>query len=145
MARATWHVAPRDKRHRRSGALAHLLVFVASKSDRPFRSYSRKSLDRLTHILTDRQTGPAELQKSTLPRGNLHSSEWTTSILLHYDFELEAICFEPLVSRSLSFVFHIFRLALFIEAGDVTHRRRGQNRNEGLSRFFPSFLHRKFF
>ena len=52
---------------------------------------------------TDKQA-PAELQKSTLPRGNLHSSEWTTSILLHYDFELEAICFEPLVSR-----YHLFR------------------------------------
>ena len=34
---------------------------------------------------------------------------------------------------------------MFIEAGDVTHRRRGQNRNEGLSRFFPSFLHQNFF
>ena len=50
---------------------------------------------------------------------------------LHFDFELEAICFEP-----LSFVFHSFRffyqfrLVMFIEAGDVTHRRRGQNRNE---------------
>ena len=27
-----------------------------------------------------------------------------TPILLHYDFELEAICFEPLVSRYISFV-----------------------------------------
>ena len=141
MARATWHVAPRDKRHRCSGALAHLLVFVASRSDRPFRSYSQKSLD--TH--PDRQTGPAELQKSTLPRRNLHSSEWTTSILLHYDFELEAICFEPLVSRSLCFVFHLFRLVMFIEAGDVTHRRRGQNRNEGLSKNFQVFYTENFF
>ena len=143
MARATWHVAPRDKRHRRSGALAHLLVFVASKSDRPFRSYSQKSLDRLT--LTDTQTGPAELQKSTLPRGNLHSSEWTTSILLHYDFELEAICFEPLVSRSLVSFFMQFRVIMFIEAGDVTHRRRGQNRNEGLSKNFQVFYTEIFF
>ena len=31
--------------------------------------------DRLTHT----QTGPAELQKSTLPRGNLHSSEWANA------------------------------------------------------------------
>ena len=44
-------------------------------------------------MLTDRQTGPAELQKATLPGGNLHSSEWTTSILLHYDFELGAGAF----------------------------------------------------
>ena len=35
--------------------------------------------DRLTDWLTDRQTGPAELQKSTLPRGNLHSSEWANA------------------------------------------------------------------
>ena len=34
---------------------------------------------------------------------------------------------------------------MFIEAGDVTHRRRGQNRNEELSRFFPSFFYIKFF
>ena len=66
-----------------------------------------------------------------------------TPILLHYDFELEAICFEPLVSRSLVSFFNTFRVIMFIEAGDVTHRRRGQNRNEEF--FFPSFLHRKFF
>ena len=34
---------------------------------------------------------------------------------------------------------------MFIEAGDVTHRRRGQNRNEGLSRFFLSFYTEIFF
>ena len=34
---------------------------------------------------------------------------------------------------------------MFIEAGDVTHRRRGQNRNEGLKGFFLSFLHQFFF
>ena len=33
---------------------------------------------------------------------------------------------------------------MFIEAGDVTHRRRGQNRNEEF-RDFSSFLHRNFF
>ena len=32
-----------------------------------------------------------------------------------------------------------FRLVMFIEAGDVTHRRRGQNRNEGLSKNFQVF------
>ena len=35
----TWHVAPRNQRHRRSGALAHLLVFVPSGSASPIRSY----------------------------------------------------------------------------------------------------------
>ena len=33
---------------------------------------------------------------------------------------------------------------MFIEAGDVTHRRRGQNRNEDFRKIL-SFLHRKFF
>ena len=37
-----------------------------------------------------------------------------------------------------------FRLVMFIEAGDVTHRRRGQNRNEDcrkISKFFtPKFF-----
>ena len=34
---------------------------------------------------------------------------------------------------------------MFIEAGDVTHRRRGQNRNEEFRKNFQVFLHRKFF
>ena len=44
--------------------------------------------------------------------------------------------------RALKFCFSLvsfsytFRLVMFIEAGDVTHRRRGQNRNEGLSKNF---------
>ena len=33
---------------------------------------------------------------------------------------------------------------MFIEAGDVTHRRRGQNRNEEFRDFF-CFLHQNFF
>ena len=96
VARATWHVAPRDKRHRRSGALAHLLVFVASKSDQPFRSYSRKSLD--TH--PDKQARPSCKNPPCPEEISIHQNG-LTPILLHYDFELEAICFEP-----LSFVFH---------------------------------------
>ena len=38
-----------------------------------------------------------------------------------------------------------FRLVMFIEAGDVTHRRRGQNRNEGLSKNFQVFYTENFF
>ena len=38
-----------------------------------------------------------------------------------------------------------FRLVMFIEAGDVTHRRRGQNRNEGLSKNFQVFYNEIFF
>ena len=146
MARATWHVAPRDKRDRRSGALALLLVFVASKSAQPFRSYSRKSLDRHTHPQTDKQARPSCKNPPYPEEISIHQNG-LTPILLHYDFELEAICFEPLsFVLSFSFVFLCnFELVMFIEAGDVTHRRRGQNRNEGLSKNFLSFLHRKFF
>ena len=135
MARATWHVAPRDKRHRRSGTLAHLLVFVASKSDHPFRSYSQKSLDRHTHPQTDKQARPSCKNPPYPEEISIHQNG-LTSILLHYDFELEAICFEPLVSRYISFVLMQFRVIMFIEAGDVTHRRRGQNRNEEFRDFF---------
>ena len=87
----------------------------------------------------------------SIPTGvNLRSSEWTTSILRHYDFGLEAICFEPLVSfsytfRHISFSFLCnFVLYSFIEAGDVTRRRRCQNRSEEfrkISKFFaPNFF-----
>ena len=125
MARATWHVAPRDKRHRRSGALAHLLVFVSSGSAQPFGRYSQKSLDRPTH----KQAPPSCKNPPSPEEISIHQNG-LTPILLHYDFELEAICFEPLVSRYISFVLMQFRLVMFIEAGDVTHRRRCQNRNE---------------
>ena len=82
----------------------------------------------------------------SIPSGiNLRSSEWTSSILRHYDFGLEAICFEPLVSRSLVSFFIIHFELSFIEAGDVTHRRRGQNRNEGLSKNFQVFYTENFF
>ena len=39
----------------------------------------------------------------------------------------------------------MLRLVMFIEAGDVTHRRRGQNRNEGLSKNFQVFYTENFF
>ena len=92
----TWHV-PRDKRHRRSGALAHLLVFVPSRSDRPFGRYSQKSLDKLTDWLTDKQARPSCKNPPYPEEISIHQNG-LSSILLHYDFELEAICFEPLVS-----------------------------------------------
>ena len=38
-----------------------------------------------------------------------------------------------------------FRLVMFIEAGDVTHRRRGQNRNEEFRYFFQVFYTENFF
>ena len=47
--------------------------------------------------------------------------------------------FRAISFEIISFVFYTFRLVMFIEAGDVTHRRRGQNRNEEfrkISKFF---------
>ena len=41
--------------------------------------------------------------------------------------------------------FYQFRLVMFIEAGDVTHRRRGQNRNEEFRDFFQVFYTEIFF
>ena len=49
--------------------------------------------DKLTHRHTN-TIGPMHF---SIPSGiNLRSSEWTSSILRHYDFGLEAICFEPI-------------------------------------------------
>ena len=53
--------------------------------------------------------------------------------------------------RAIKFCFSLvslsytFRVIMFIEAGDVTHRRRGQNRNEGLSKNFKVFYTKFFF
>ena len=52
--------------------------------------------------------------------------------------------------RAIKFCFSLvsfsytFRVIMFIEAGDVTHRRRGQNRNEGLSKNFKVFYTENF-
>ena len=52
--------------------------------------------------------------------------------------------------RAIKFCFSLvsfsytFRVIMFIEAGDVTHRRRGQNRNEEF-RYFSKFFTPKFF
>ena len=40
--RATWHVAPRDRRHRRSAVPAHRMSRLSCGSAQPFRRYSRK-------------------------------------------------------------------------------------------------------
>ena len=73
-ARGTWHVArgamwPTPSSFRRFGASFGVCRVQIGPAVR----------ELLTKVLgqTDRQTLSAELQKSTLPRGNLHSSEWT--------------------------------------------------------------------
>ena len=71
----TWDVAPRDQRHRRCGALAHLLVSVPSGSASPIRSYWPKCLNTHTDWPTEGQTGRPTLQNAGPIRtsGNLHS------------------------------------------------------------------------
>ena len=67
-----------------------------------------------TDWLTDKQARPSCKNPPYPEEISIHQNG-LTSILLHYDFELEAICFEPLVSRSLSFVllyissYHVYR------------------------------------
>ena len=95
-------MAPRDQHHRRSGdsgasfGVGPVRIGFADP-ELLTKVLGHTHTDPLTNRLTNR---PAAFRFAhpTRPSGNLHSSEWTTSILLHYDFELEAICFEPLVS-----------------------------------------------
>ena len=153
----TWHV-PRGTWHRVTNAIVvpalWRIFWCLLRPDRPSRSGAINEspwTDRQTDTHTN-SIGPMHI---SIPSGiNLRSSEWTTSILRHYDFELEAICFEPLVSFSYTFR-HIwfsflcnFVLYSFIEAGDVTRRRRCQNRSEEfrkISKFFaPNFFLPKF-
>ena len=53
--------------------------------------------------------------------------------------------------RAIKFCFSLvsfsytFRVITFIEAGDVTHRRRGQNRNEEFRDFLKVFCTEIFF
>ena len=97
-----------------------------------------------TDTHTDKQARPSCKNPPCPEEISIHQNG-LTPILLHYDFELEAICFEPLVSRYISFVLMQFQVIKFIEAGDVTHRRRGQNRNEEFRDFFQVFYTENFF
>ena len=56
--RATWHVAPRDRRHRRSAVPAHRTSRLSSGSAQPFRRYSRKPCAH-SHPLTPDPTSSA--------------------------------------------------------------------------------------
>ena len=144
----TWHVPRGTWRHVTNAIVVPALwriEWCLSGPDRLRRSGAINEspwTDRHTHS----QTNTIRPMSISIPSGvNLRSSEWTSSILRHYDFGLEAICFEPLVSRSLVSFSNEFRVIMFIEAGDVTHRRRGQNRNEGLSKNFQVFYTENFF
>ena len=54
---------------------------------------------------TSGQTGPAELQKSTLPRGNLHSSEWAYAHSSSLRFWTRGHMFRAISFEIISFVF----------------------------------------
>ena len=111
----TWHVPRGTWRHVTNAIVVPalwriFLVFVASRSDLRFRSYSRKSLDRLT----DTQTGagrvakihPAQRKSPFIRMDYVHSSSlrfWTRGHMFR------AISFEiSFVSRSLVLFFICF-------------------------------------
>ena len=75
----TWHVPRGTWRHVTNAIVVPALWRIFWCLSRPDRTVRSGAIHKSpwTHIRTDWQTGPAELQKSTLPRGNLHSSEWT--------------------------------------------------------------------
>ena len=75
----TWHVPRGTWRHVTNAIVVPALWRIFWCLSRPDRTVRSGAIHKSpwTHIRTDRQTGSAELQKSTLPRGNLHSSEWT--------------------------------------------------------------------
>ena len=137
----TWHVPRGTWRHVTNAIVVPALwriFWCLSRPDRTIRSgviHESPWTDPPTHPPTHKQARPSCKNPPYPEEISIHQNG-LTPILLHYDFELKAICFEPLVSRYISFVLMQFRLVMFIEAGDVTHRRRGQNRNEGLSKFF---------
>ena len=147
-ARGTCHVArgatwQTPSSFRRFGASFGVCRVQIGPSVRPLFTKVLGHTDTLTDWLTNRRRpsckNPPYPEEISIHQNGL------TPILLHYDFELEAICFEPLVSRSLVSFFDTFRLVMFIEAGDVTHRRRGQNRNEEFSKNFKVFYTENFF
>ena len=128
----TWHVPRGTWRHVTNAIVVPALwriFWCLSRPDRPSRSGVIHE-SPWTSGQTHKQSRPSYKNPPSPEEISIHQNG-LTPILLHYDFELEAICFEPLVSR-----YHLFRLVMFIEAGDVTHRRRGQNRNEEFRDFF---------
>ena len=79
------------------------IFWCLSRPDRPIRSGVINE-SPWTHGQTNR---PANYIMLTVPgREEISIRRMDFVHSPHYDFELEAICFEPLVSRSLSFVFH---------------------------------------
>ena len=53
VTRDTWHVAPRDRRHRRSAVPAHRMSRLSSGSAQPFRRYSRNPCHPLRPLTPD--------------------------------------------------------------------------------------------
>ena len=104
----TWHVPRGTWRHVTNAIVVPALwriFWCLSRPNRTVRSgaiHKSPWTDTPTYILTNRLRpsckNPPYPEEISIHQNGL------SPILLHYDFELEAICFEPLVSRSLSFV-----------------------------------------
>ena len=73
----TWHVPRGTWGHVTSAIVVPALWRIFWCLSRPNRTVRSAAIHKSpwTYWHTDKQA-PAELQKSTLPRGNLHSSEW---------------------------------------------------------------------
>ena len=93
----TWRLTRGTWRHVTNAIVVPALWRIFWCQSRPDRLRRSLAIDESpwTHTLSHRQTGrPAfRFAHPTRPSGNLHSSEWTTSILLHFDFELGAGAF----------------------------------------------------
>ena len=94
---STWQVSRGTWRQVTNAIVVPALWRIFWCLSRPDRLRRSGAIDRnaWTDKRTDRQTGRAAFRFAhpTQPSGNLHSSEWTTSILLHFDFELGAGAF----------------------------------------------------
>ena len=126
----TWHVPRGTWRHVTNAIVVPALWRIFWCLSRPNRIVRSAAINKSPWTNPPTNRHRPSCKNPPYPEEISIHQNGLTPILLHYDFELEAICFEPLVSRYISFVLMQFRLVMFIEAGDVTHRRRGQNRNE---------------
>ena len=105
----TWHVPRGTWRHVTNAIVVPALwriFWCLSRPDRTIRSGVIHE-SPWTSGQTHKQARPSYKNPPSPEEISIHQNG-LTPILLHYDFELEAICFEPLVSRSLILFFICF-------------------------------------